>query len=367
MGRRWGKTVLGGVLTMNVLRQHGKCAWIVPTYKNGSALWRWAQRTAVPMSAQRLWDVSKAERTITTHRDGLFAIYSGDNIDAIRNESFDLIVVDEASRITEEAHHEAILPTLADRDGALIDISTPRGHNWWWKQCMAKRADHAFFTAPSSDNPNPRIQKAAREAKARVPDRTYRQEWLAEFIADGVIFRFVRERATVTQQYAAVEGHTYVMGCDWGKVEDFTWLTIVDMMTGELVAQDRFNQIDYQVQIGRLKALYDRFQPIVIMAEQNSIGMPIIEQLWRMELPVQPFVTTNATKARIIEDLLLAFEQGTIQILPDETLIGELQAFGVRKTTTGLPQYSAPEGMHDDGVMSLALAWSAAKPQEYVR
>lgn len=360
--------MLGGVLTMNVVRQHGRAAWIVPSYKNGRSLWRWAQSIASPM--RRYFDISKAERTISTHRGGFFGIYSADNADAIRGEWFHLVVLDEAARIAVEDWTDAIQPTLADADGDAILISTPKGSNWFWQEWQKGRARNeriASWRAPTRANPNPRIQKAAELAKTRVPDRTYRQEWLAEFVADGAVFRFVRERATATAQAGPIDGHTYVMGCDWGKVEDFTWLTIVDMMTGELAAQDRFNQIDYQVQIGRLMALYERFKPIVIMAEQNSIGMPIIEQLWRLELPVQPFVTTNASKARIVEDLLLAFERGTIQILNDEVLIGELQAFAVKKTATGLPQYSAPDGMHDDGVMSLAMAWSAAKPQEYVR
>lgn len=370
MGRRWGKTVLGGVLEMNVLRQHGKCAWVVPTYKNGRSLWRWVQRVAYPMTAQKLWDVSKAERTITTHLGGFFGIYSDDNIDAIRSEDFDLVINDEASRIKEESLIDAIMPTLADRDGCLIDISTPRGRNWWWVECERARADnqeHAFFTAPSADNPNPNIQKAAQLAKDRVPSRTYMQEWLARFVEDGTIFRFVHERATATRQEQAIPEHTYVMGCDWGKEDDFTVLTIVDMNTRELVAMDRFNKIDYVVQVERLIGLYDRFKPIVIMAEQNSIGMPIIEQLWRRELPVQPFVTTNATKARVIEDLLLAFEQGSIGILNDPILKAELEAYEVKKTPLGLPLYSAPAGMHDDCVTSLSICWSAARPQEYVR
>src|SRR6185295_17340738 len=112
-------------------------------------------------------------------------IYSDDNIDAIRSEDFDLVINDEASRIKEESISDAIMPCLADRDGCLIDISTPRGRNWWWIACEQARtngADHVFFTAPSSDNPNPNIQKAARLAKDRVTSRTYQQEWLAQFV-----------------------------------------------------------------------------------------------------------------------------------------------------------------------------------------
>jgi phage terminase large subunit-like protein len=350
--------------------QGARVAWAVPTYKNGRPLWRWAENTVAPLRKRGQAEVNRSERVIQFSSGGFLGIYSMDSEDSIRGEAFHLVIVDEAARIPEAAWTDAIQPTLADYGGRAILISTPNGKNWFWKEWLRGQTPNErikSWQAPTRDNPNPRIQRAADMAQERVPERTYQQEWLAQFVEDGSVFRMVNERATATPQTHAIAGHSYAMGCDWGKTHDFTVLTIIDMTTKELVLMDRFNQVDYAVQVGRLQALYDRFTPVVIMAEQNSIGTPIIEQLWRMDLPVQPFVTTNATKARIIEDLLLAFEQGTIQILNDPILIGELQSFAVGKTSLGLPQYSAPSGMFDDCVMSLALCWSAAHELEYVR
>ena len=76
-------------------------------------------------------------------------------------------------------------------------------------------------------------------------------------------------------------------------------------------------------------------------------------------LPVRAFQTTNATKAQIIDALALAFERGEITILNDPTLVGELQAYEMQRLPSGMARYSAPEGMHDDTVMALALAWHA--------
>jgi hypothetical protein len=39
-------------------------------------------------------------------------------------------------------------------------------------------------------------------------------------------------------------------------------------------------------------------------------------------------------------------------------LIGELQAFEAKSLPSGFTRYAAPEGLHDDMVMSLAIAWS---------
>jgi hypothetical protein len=53
----------------------------------------------------------------------------------------------------------------------------------------------------------------------------------------------------------------------------------------------------------------------------------------------------------------MAFERQAIAILADDTLISELQAYEMGTLPSGLIRYSAPEGMHDDCVMALALAW----------
>lgn len=275
--------------------------------------------------------------------------------------------------------YQSIVPTLS-QGGSLTIGSTPYGIGNLFHQLYTSGEGFARQSVPWHDCPAyytdderaagvPHDQAAwYQHERPAFTERAWNSEYECSFAGSGgAVFRFVRERATALAQQSAIPGHSYVMGADWGKTHDFTVLCIIDMTTRELVALERFNQIDYAVQLGRLQALYERFKPIVIIAEQNSIGMPIIEQLWRLDLPVQPFVTSNASKARIIEDLLLAFEQATIQILDDAQLIGELQAFAVGKTSLGLPQYGAPAGMFDDCVLSLAMAWHASADVSYVR
>jgi len=53
--------------------------------------------------------------------------------------------------------------------------------------------------------------------------------------------------------------------------------------------------------------------------------------------------------------------RGPIAIPKEPVLISELEAFEATKTPSGLIRYAAPEGMHDDTVMALALAWHGAQ------
>ena len=366
MGRRWGKSVLAGSVALATAgKMGGHVAWCVPTYKNGRAPWRWIEQTVAGIRKAGKCRVNKSERTVEFDNGGFIGLYSMDNEDSIRSESFNLVILDEAAKMSESAWTDAIQPTLADVDGDAIIIGTPYGRNWFWREYQAGLADgkrQASFHAPSSDNPNPMIKRAAMLAKKRVPERTYRQEWLAEFVEDGGgVFRRVMEAATAPQQDEAVDGHDYVFGVDWGKSNDYTAMAVIDATTQQCCYLDRSNQVDYSLQVARLMALCDRFHPAGIIAERNSMGEPLIEALQRADLPVIPFTTTNATKANIIDGLALAFEQGELQILADAVLLGELQAYEMETLPSGLTRYSAPDGMHDDTVMALAMAWSGVR------
>ena len=170
---------MGGRIVMEVLSRHGKVAWIAPGYKNSRPLWRWATNAAAPAVKAGRMTVDKSERVIETDRGGFLAVYSGDNIDSIRGEAFHLAVLDEAAMLGEGAWTDAIMPTLADYDGDALLISTPKGRNWFFIEYANALGDGRYaaaFTAPSSANPLPGIQRAFQRVRERVSDRTYRQE-----------------------------------------------------------------------------------------------------------------------------------------------------------------------------------------------
>jgi len=96
------------------------------------------------------------------------------------------------------------------------------------------------------------------------------------------------------------------------------------------------------------------------VVESNSMGEPIIEQLRRDRLPIQAFTTTNSTKGKIIEDLSLGIGN-EFKILNDPILIEELESYESERLPSGMIRYNAPSSLHDDCVMSLAMAYSASK------
>jgi len=236
MGRRWGKTTLGGTYALACARRGAAVAWVVPTYRNARPLWRFCeQRTAAVADRIR---TNRAEMVMEFPGRGRLGIYSAENDTGLRGESFHLVIIDEAAQIKEETYTDVIMPTLADYNGRCLLISTPKGLNWFYTEFQRGVADgkaQASFHAPTSANPRPNIQRAFRLVKGRVPERTYRQEWLAEFVeSGGLVFRNVDALATLKAQEGPIQGHTYVGGVDWGRFEDASVFAVLDATTREL-------------------------------------------------------------------------------------------------------------------------------------
>jgi len=358
-GRRWGKTRLGSLLCMAVGLRRGRAWWVAPSYKMAEVGWRGIRTLAAQIPGS---EIKLGDRLVILPSGGTVQVRSADDPQSLRGEGLDFAVLDECAFMREAAWTESLRPALSDRLGRAMFISTPKGRNWFWRLWQrgqdTSEADWQSWQRPTAENPFiiPAEIKAARHD---LPERIFQQEYLAMFLEDaGGVFRRVMAAAVLAEQREPTPDHQYMFGVDWGKSADFTAIAIWDVADKHLVYLDRFNQIDYRVQRQRLSALYERWDPITVLAETNSMGDPVIEQLRADGMRVQGFTTTNASKTEIIESLALAFERGGIKIVNNPVLVGELQAYELHRLPSGNFRYSAPEGMHDDTVMAAAIGYS---------
>jgi phage FluMu gp28-like protein len=362
-GRRWGKSTLGIDRIIEMALQGQPCGWFAPTYKHLLDVWR--ELTGVLQPVIR--DKSESERRLQIAGGGVIECWSMDSAgDSARGRKYKLVVVDEAALVPEleRAWQATLRPMLTDLKGGSWFLSTPRGINdfkgLYDRGQDEEREDWASWQMPTSTNPY--IDAAEIEAARKdMSEAQFNQEFLAQFVAwEGALFRRVMEAATASPGAIRAANHTYAIGIDWGRSVDYTVFVVIDATTRTVVEIDRSNRADYAVQIGRLKAMCGRWRPAAGLAELNSIGQPILEQVWREGMLVQGFTTTNASKAAIVEGLALAIECGQLRIPPDPVLLAELQAFRAEPLPSGMMRYAAPAGQHDDCVMALALAWAAA-------
>jgi hypothetical protein len=366
-GRRMGKTMMVSAVAMGyVVHHHASVAWVVPTYKNARSFWRMVKQMVATLPKSHIQTLSSSSHILELTNGGVLQVYSDGNgqADGARGEAFDLVVIDEASRVSEETFYDVLLPTIADRDGSIVAPSTPHGKNWFfdeYQRGMAMMDDQqASFHAPTTANPIDSIQRAFKMARLRVPEKTFEEEWLAVFQDDGgEVFRNIQACKMEREDIPAYDpGHRYVMGVDWAQTRDYTVIVVFDATLRKMVEIDRFNQIAYSVQRGRLVRLMDKWNPDVVVSELNSIGTPVTEALQEDGYPVVGFYTTTQTETTIIRALQLAFEQMEISILPDPTLIAELNQFQETRLSSGW-RFEAPKGKHDDTVIATALGWSA--------
>lgn len=335
-------------------------AYFSLSYKNVKEVWRRLKRQLAPAIVSK----NETDKYMELVGGGTIECWSLTAIDDVRGRKYAGICGDEAAIVPDLQYvvDDVLRATLVDYQGWSFWASTPKGFNYFHKLYMQGLdptiPDWAAFHYTSYDNPF--ILASELEAiKPTLPERTWRQEYLAEFIEDGGVFRGV-DKVTTLKPAQPMPDHSYVFGVDWGRADDFTVISVIDVTAKQQVAIERFNQINWALQRGRLMTLYEKWKPQVVVAESNSIGEPNIEALKAERLPVRGFQTTPASKGPLVDALSLAIERQLITLLADPIQTAELQAYQMERLPGGSYRYSAPSGGHDDTVIALALAWSAA-------
>lgn len=365
-GRRWGKTeLIIDELSTRMLK--GKSVgYLSLTNKSMKETFEKMESALRPATDKH--GVNKTDMTIKLITGGMVTFWSAESARVIRGRGYSFFVIDEAAFIPNLSmtFNTVIMPLLATERGGVLMASTPNGYNDFYQFYLmgldSTRANWSAHRYPTSTSPFVHADELA-EQKAIMPERAYLQEYEAEFLDDGgAVFRGVNLVATLARP-APYTGK-FVGGVDWGKANDYTVICLMDADTRKEVALARFNQIGWGLQRGRLRELYDAWQPYLILAESNSIGEPNIEALQAEGMPVQGFATTAVSKSPLIEALSLAIEKGEIGLLSsadDEGSLAnaELQAYTIHKMPGGGWRYGAPNGMHDDTVIARALAWRA--------
>lgn len=363
-GRRWGKTTLGLWLAAGLARRGKRVWWVAPTY--GLAFHPW--RTLKAALAEE-WEAKlESARHIDLPGGGSVTVKSADGPDSLRGVGLDFVIVDEAAFVSEEAWTASLRPALSDRQGGALLISTPCGRNWFFHAFQRGQdpltGAWASWRHPTVDNPLVTAEEIA-DVQAMLPERIFQQEYLAEFLAgSGEVFHGIRAAATIPAgSHKPIRGHGYVMGVDFGRHNDFTAIAVLDAdarPAPAMVALERFNEMNWPLQRARIAATARLWGVRAILAEANAMGEPNIDGLREEGLPVTSFTTTASSKPLLIERLVRAIGDGSVALLDDEVLIGELEAYTrTISRYTGQSRYSAPSGRHDDTVIALALAWWA--------
>lgn len=252
------------------------------------------------------------------------------------------------------------------------------GENWVrqiWKPKDQSQVNPKFplFEATTFDNAHnlsPDFLEGLEEMRKKKPNlyaRYVLNDWEAE--VEGKLFFHVRDRISGTGWVDPQPGLHYTIGVDLARKEDFTVITVLNREQNHVDYVYRSQQRSWNEVKAQIKAISKKYNHGLVVPDATGVGDPIVEDLVRDGVPVYhhhktrdsdnevPGVQfTNANKENMIERLKVAIEQGLITYPFFEPLIFELEDFEAVMLPSRRYRYQAPEGRHDDCVISLALA-----------
>jgi hypothetical protein len=350
-GRRFGKTILG-ITTMAVGAVQGQSwGWFAPTYALLDDPWRDFSRRLAPITVK----ANKQEKRISLTTGGTLDFWTMDGDDPGRSRKYHGIVIDEAGLVPHmiDTWNAAIRPTLTDYKGTALILGTPKGRRGFQEMFLwgeQGRDGWASFKGKTIDNPaiDPAEVHAAKAYYAGIGRLDiFRQEFEGEPCADGGNpFGWDAIAACVGE---LSQRNPVVFGIDLAKSSDWTVVVGLDD-EGRVCILERW-QSDWKQTLNTIRRTIGDVPTTI---DSTGVGDPIVEQLCRECPNVEGFKFTSTSKQQLMEGLAAAIHGRSITI-PSGWLVAELESFEFEYRGSRVA-YSAPPGLHDDGVCALALA-----------
>lgn len=376
-GRRSGKTYGGFLWIIEELLAVSNLSglWVDTAHRNIDAyveryLFKGGTKNkAILYNCWNDFNWRKQEKILHFPNGSFLQFGSAERPELLEGFGYDRVILNESGIILKKGGlwDNTIEPMLQGSESKCRNIGTPKGKNKF----------HDLFAKGKSNIPNWKSYHfSALESpnwdydelimnKPNIPEEVWRQEYLAEFLdGTGSVFRHVDRSLTDRIETYPKLGARYVMSVDLAKHVDFTVIYILDIETKEVVHQDRFNQIDWTLQCDRIVNTWNTWNCTACIVDATGIGDVVVDQLESRGLAVTGFKINQINKNLIIRNLSIALEQQEIRIYPFEELISELEVFEYYIMPSGGFRYSAPDGLHDDCVLSLALMYELVR--EYV-
>ena len=300
-------------------------------------------------------------------------VRTADNPDRLRGAGLDFIVLDECAYIKEETWKEVLRPTLTERQGGALFISTPRGYNWFSRifDEAENQDDWERWQKPTNTNPLVPLDELD-IAKKEIGSFLYSQEYEAQFIEQtGGLFKpewFKYYKKNVYQDYNE-KGYLetkvmYLFDNKQVNHNDLRIITTVDLATSTKESADFTvvctlgidkNQNVFVLDLIRrkmeapdvlklLEAVYEKWLPSVIGVESAGYQLALIQMAKRQTS--LPIVKLKADRDKFSRALPLSakMESGIVYYPNESVWYSDLEK----------EMLQFPAGEHDDQVDALA-------------
>lgn len=303
---------------------------------------------------------------ITFINDSTILFKSAEQKDNLRGYTYTgLLAIDEASYINDEIF-SIVKPSTDVHRCPILITSTPKFRIGFFFELYQKGLTGTKGISSYDFNDFDTSALLSKEAlemyKQMLPKNQYLTEYLGEFLdSDSSVFCGFKEciKPPLSNEYKEL-----YIGIDWGNGTNNDDTVICGINErGEQVFVEAFNNKNTTEQIDYISLYLQAYMPKIkkILCESNSLGRPLTELL-RTKINksglIDDWTTTNQSKARLVSQLQVAFEQQKITLLNNDKQTAELSMYeATYNMKTGNISYNAPVGGHDDICIALMLAW----------
>lgn len=372
--RQVGKSVTCEVLLLyySINKMGSTSICISPTLNQSRKIFKDIVRTIQNLPIYKSSNATTLE--INFYNNSTILLKSGEQQSGLRGYTCSgCLIFDEATFIPDSVVFECM--PFADAHGCpVILTSTPKlktgvFYDWYKKATEGEKGFH-YYDINEWDTSILLPPERLEMYRKSVAPQIFRCEYLGEFIdAVSDLFGDVKKLVGTT----ITPSQNIVAGVDFGTGNggDDTSLTIMNDHK-EVIKCYAFNDLEPLQTIDFIidKLIFYNVKKVVL--ESNSIGTTYISLLKRkisekgLRIQVIEFVTTNQSKREIIESLQVECLNETIQIPNDNKLMLEMVGYEMQKTPNGHITYNnSSDSIHDDMIISLALALYALKQGRY--
>ena len=378
-GRRWGKTMLCSGIALDKAMKGKKTWWLAPDYAQSDVGWEYTKKLVgqIPMPVRLKSSPPKA-MVFPTGGEITFRTTYKENL--LRGSGLDCMIIDEADYIDEviansgNVWNGVLRPSLADRHGEAIFISTPRVEGgyfnvlWDKGQKTSPTYDPAYESWRFSSYTNPYIPASEwDDIRVDMPSILFRQEILAEFISSaGARIR----KAWLQDRYKALPGAmeypawraglSIAMGVDLAISQKET----ADFVAVAVLARDAKGYVyvldvqrmrgGFHEQVAYIKSMADKWLPDNIGVESNGYQLVMSDELLLQ------------TKYNIIP--LHSSKDKQMRFAPLEARYERMQVYHINGLPLEFEQelFSFPNGRNDDQIDAMSCAWAVlGEPVSY--
>lgn len=325
--------------------------WVAPVYGQAKIAFR-RMKTGMPSV---IFTANEGEMTITLLNGAVIWFKSAEKADNLYGEDVFAAVVDEASRMREDAWY-ALRSTLTATRGPVRIIGNVKGRrNWFFN--LSRRAEsgevgmsYHKILAYDAVEAGVLAREEVEDAKRILPDAVFRELYLAEPSDDGGNPFGMKAIKDAVRNLT----HKPVKTWGWDLAKSVDWTVGVGLDNDGMIAELERFQLPWTETLPKIKRITGRVPALV---DSTGVGDPIVEILQKdLGSNFEGFKFNSASKQRIMEGLAVAVQGQKTSVIEGVHRL-EMEAFEYKYTRTGV-RYSAPEGFHDDTVCAHALAVS---------